>query len=250
MIDMHTHILPGIDDGATTQEEAIMLTEYLHRQQVTQAVCTPHFYPMQGTLDEFVENRSKAMESVNHSKVHLIAGSETYLHRYLFHYTDLKPLCIENTNYLLLEFPDMKVWKTEYMSELEEIIGYYNINPIIAHIDRYKPLIKSKKLLKELKSKGCLLQLNASALSDSGTKRRALRLIEEGVVDLLGSDCHDLSYRPPNIKEARKIIFQKLGENTWDRLMLNAKRVIEPQNIIIEAPIIMEAVTVIEPINA
>ncbi len=248
MIDMHTHILPGIDDGATTQEEAIMLTEYLHRQQVTQAVCTPHFYPMEGTMENFLLNRSKAMEAVNHSKINLIAGSETYLHRYLFHYTDLKPLCIENTNYLLLEFPDMKVWNMEYMNDLDEIIGYYNINPIIAHIDRYRPLLRSKKLLKELKQKGCLLQLNVSALSDSGTRRRALKLIEEEYVDLLGSDCHDLSYRPPNIKEAQKIISHKLGENTWDKLMINAKKVIEPKTNL-ETPKVLESVTVIEPIK-
>ncbi len=226
MIDMHTHILPGIDDGAFSSEEAIMLTEYLYHQKVTTAVCTPHFYPMETTLEEFVKKRSDAMEAVSHSKIHLVAASETYLHRFLFNNRDLKPLCIENTSYLLLELPDMKAWNNEYMEELDRIIGYYNINPIIAHIDRYKPLMKSRKLLRKLKDMGCLLQMNTSAITGSETKRKALSLIKEGYVDLLGSDCHNISYRPPVIGEARRIILHKLGEDTWDRLMHNANRVV------------------------
>lgn len=228
MIDMHTHILPGIDDGAFSSDEAIMLTEYLYHQKVTTAVCTPHFYPMETTLEEFVKKRSNAMEEVSHSKIQLIAASETYLHRYLFHNNDLKPLCIENTSYLLLELPEMKVWTEEYMKELDKLIGYYNISPIIAHIDRYKPLMRSRKLLRKLKNMGCLLQMNTSAITKADTKRKALSLIEDGYVDLLGSDCHNISYRPPVIGEARRIILHKLGEGTWERLMLNAVKVVHP----------------------
>lgn len=226
MIDMHTHILPGIDDGASTLEEAIMLTEYLYHQKVSAAVCTPHFYPMESTLEDFISKRAEAMEALDHSKIRLIAGSETYLHPFLFHYNDLHPLCIESTDYMLLEFPDMKTWNQEHLKELERIIGYYSISPIIAHIDRYKPLLKSRKLLKKFKDMGCLLQMNTGFIANKDTRRKALSLIEDGYVDLLGSDCHNISYRPPVIGEARKIIQLKLGMNAWDRLMLNAEMVL------------------------
>lgn len=226
MIDMHTHILPGIDDGASSSDEAIMMTEYLYYQKVTMAVCTPHFYPMEMTLEEFAKKRADAMEAVSHSKIQLIAASETYLHRYLYNNSDLKPLCIGNTSYLLLELPFMKSWTEEYMEDIDRLIGYYNINPIIAHIDRYKPLMRNRKLLRKLKNVGCLLQMNTSAIINSDTKRRALSLIDNGYVDLLGSDCHNMSFRPPVIEEARKIIFHKLGERVWDKLMRNADMVI------------------------
>ncbi len=226
MIDMHTHILPGIDDGASSEEEAIMLTEYLHHQQVTTAVCTPHFYPMEMTLEEFIKKRSAAMEMVSHSKIRLISASETYLHRFLFFNKDLRPLCIENTNYLLIEFPDMKAWTDTLMEELDKLIGYYNVNPIIAHIDRYKPLLRNKKLLGKLKNMGCLLQMNTTAVLKTDTKRKALNLIEDGYVEVLGSDCHNISYRPPVIAEARRIIMEKSGEAVWNRLMDNADRVV------------------------
>ncbi|SHO45722.1 CpsB/CapC family capsule biosynthesis tyrosine phosphatase [Anaerocolumna xylanovorans] len=226
MVDMHTHILPGIDDGASSSEEAIMMTEYLYYQKVTAAVCTPHFYPMEMTLEEFVKKRANAMEAVSHSKIELIAASETHLHRYLYNNNDLKPLCIENTSYLLIELPAMKSWTGEYMEDIDKLIGYYNVNPIIAHIDRYKPLMRNKKLLKKLKNMGCLLQMNTSAVIKPDTKRRALSLIENGYVDLLGSDCHNISFRPPVIGEARRIIVHKLGEKTWDKLMNNAYMII------------------------
>ncbi len=226
MTDMHTHILPGIDDGASTEEEAILLTEFLHHQKVTTAVCTPHFYPMEMTLDEFIRKRTEAIEKVSHSKIRLVMASETYLHRFLFFNNDLSPLCIENTNYLLVEFPDMKVWTDSLMEELDKLIGYYNIIPIIAHIDRYKPLLRNKKLLRKLKNMGCLLQMNTTAVLKANTKRKALKLIEDGYVDVLGSDCHNLSYRPPVIAEARRIIVEKSGDAIWDRLMYNADKII------------------------
>ncbi|BCJ99667.1 tyrosine-protein phosphatase [Anaerocolumna chitinilytica] len=226
MTDMHTHILPGIDDGASTEEEAILLTEYLHHQKVTTAVCTPHFYPMEMALEEFIRKRTEAMERVSHSKIRLVPASETYLHRFLFFHNDLSPLCIENTNYLLVEFPDMKVWTDTLMEELDKLIGYYNIIPIIAHIDRYKPLLRNKKLLRKLKNMGCLLQMNTTAVLKADTKRKALKLIEDGYVDVLGSDCHNISYRPPVIAEARRIIVEKSGDAIWDRLMYNADKII------------------------
>lgn len=230
MIDMHTHILPGIDDGAASLEEAILLTECLSRQKVTLAVCTPHFYPMEVTMEEFVANRTKALESIDHSNIQLVVGSETYLHEFLFHYNDLRPLCIGHSNFLLVEFPFMKVWKEEYGLEIKKISEYYNINPIIAHIDRYKPLLNNKRLLKRLKDMGCLLQMNTGCIISKKTRRKALRLIEEKYVDLLGTDCHNISYRPPIFEEACKIIQNKTGADTINRLMSNALAVVTAES--------------------
>lgn len=227
MIDLHTHILPYIDDGARNIEEAYQMTECLLRQKVTQAVCTPHFDPARISLEEFIEKRNKAMKLLEHSPIELITGSETMLHEYLFHYMDIRDICISNTKYLLLELPIYKSWDIKGLQLIEKLINYYDIVPIIAHVERYQSIKIKDKVIKRLRDLGCFIQINTSSIVDKKSRGLSMRYMKKNYIDVLGSDCHNMNLRPPVIKEAYEIVIKNIGEKYWFTLQQNAECILK-----------------------
>lgn len=217
MTDLHTHILPGIDDGAADINEALLMTGALYEQNITAAVCTPHFHPTRMALQEFIERRTAAMEAMRSSQIKLIPASETAFHDYLFHYPDLTSLYIENTSYLILELPFTSKWDNNLYQSLERLISFYDCIPIIAHIERYPAT--NRRSIKKLIGLNCLLQLNTASILNQNTRRKSLQLIREGFITVLGSDCHNMGKRPPLLVPALRIIRNSLGDSVCLRLM-------------------------------
>lgn len=223
MIDIHTHILPGIDDGAKDKDEALVMAENLFLQGIITVICTPHFNPARMSMDTFLANRKSAFNLISEAKVNLIEGSETYLHEYLFHYNDLSELCAGKTNYLLLELPFDKKWPAFVLPSIEKLRYYYDIIPIIAHVERYPQITKNIKILKYLKDLGCLIQMNADTITSKKYKHLVTTYLKYDYVDVLGSDCHNMMSRPPLISGAKEEIIQKFGTDKWSRLCENSK---------------------------
>jgi len=231
MIDIHTHLLPGIDDGASTIEEALLMTKSLLEQGIFSAVCTPHFNPAEMSIDDFSKAREGALLSIQNSGIKLIPGSETFLHEYLFHYQDISPLCIGDTRYLLIEFPVKKNWDIKNEVYIQQLVNYYSIVPIIAHIERYKPAFKNTGILKRLKNMGCLIQTNTSSVIEENTTRLVMKYLQTGYIDLLGSDCHNMTTRPPCFTKALKEIKQKAGLEIITQLEKNSESIITGKNL-------------------
>lgn len=224
MIDLHTHILPNIDDGARNKSEALKMIELLSSQGVSGAVCTPHYYSTKMPLDEFIYRRDKAMGLLKESKIPLILASETYLHESLLYYSDLEPLKIDNTNYLLFELPYERKWKDSLYSTLKSLIYQFDVIPIIAHIERYKSI--NKKHISKLKELGCFIQLNTSSLLDENFKNKSLSYIKNELIDVLGSDCHNLNHRPPEIQLPLEEIRRRLGNRYCNELMEQSEKIV------------------------
>ena len=216
MIDFHTHLLPQIDDGACDVATALQMTEALSSQNVTEAVCTPHFDPSSSSVEEFTIKRSVALSKMVSSPIRLIPGSETLLHEYLFYFNDLSALCIGNTRYLLLELPYQKRLDRKIYDHVSRLTNYYNIIPIIAHVERYRG-IRSKQM-KALVQMGCILQLNTSSILNKRTRDKALRYIKKGYIHIIGTDCHDMLHRPPNMSPALDVIEEQLGASFCEKL--------------------------------
>lgn len=227
MIDIHTHILPHFDDGAKDVEEALKMIEYLERQKVHTAICTPHFDPRKSSIEEFSSKREKAFQAMYASKITLISGSETLYHDLLYQYSDLDHICINNTKYLLLELPYKDRWSDYDMKCIIKLMNLFNIIPIIAHIERYKFLWKNKKNIRQLMNLGCLMQINANTIIDRKQRKMALHYIKKGYIDVIGSDCHNMSQRPPNLKDAFVIIEKEIGNYYCDLLQHNADSIIQ-----------------------
>lgn len=227
MIDIHTHVLPYIDDGARDQKEALYMLKVLKRQGTETIVCTPHFDPGKIALKDFTIGRNKALLALEGSGIQLIPASETRYHDLLFYISDIDKLCINNTSYLLLELP-----YTEKRSGLEtegirKLMKLYQITPILAHIERYKALWKNRKNIRHMISLGCVIQINADTVIDKSSRRTALNYIKGGLIDVVGSDCHSMLKRPPNLKDALDIIEKELGSYYSDLLCRNTELIIK-----------------------
>lgn len=224
MIDLHTHILPNIDDGARDVETALLMTEALYIQNIMNAVCTPHYDPSSTSVEEFVKIRAIALTKMRESRIHLIPASETMFHEYLFHFSDLGELCIENTRYLLLELPYQRKYDSRFFDNISRLIDYYNIIPIIAHVERYHAI--KEKQIKILIQMGCMLQLNTGSILNKKTRNKAFRYLKKEYIYIIGSDCHDMQKRPPNMNTALELIKNRLNDSYVERLEYHAECIV------------------------
>lgn len=220
-IDFHTHILPGIDDGSSSVEESIQLLTMEKAQGVERVVLTPHFYPQDDRPERFLQRRQNAfenlMESIDDTMAipQLILGAEVYYFNGISQWDGLKKMCIGDTKYILLEMPIGK-WTDRMYDEIEDIYRLQGLIPIIAHLDRYINIFNAKSILSHLDGMNIVIQANGSFFTDKKSAKLALKLLQNNVINILGSDCHNIDSRKPNLLQAEEIILQKLGQEYID----------------------------------
>lgn len=222
--DFHSHILPGIDDGSSSVEESIKLLEISAEQGIERIVATPHFYANHDSPELFLERRAKAkalLEEATENREDLPEieiGAEVHFFRGISDSEFLPELTITNKRFILIEMPDSD-WTDGMYSELESIYYQRGITPIIAHMDRYIAPLRTKKIPEKLAKLPVLVQANASFFLRGGlTTKLALKLLKEDKIQLLGSDCHNLTKRPPQLGLAAEIIEKKLGKEFLERI--------------------------------
>ena len=225
-MDIHSHILPEIDDGAKNIEESLKLLSMLKAQGVTDVVLTPHFYPHLMDAEEFFADRNKALSRLKSAidgkdlpRVHM--GCELYYFDRMGIVGDVKPFTIGNSPYILLELMMTSVSNTV----IDTINNLCNMGyiPIFAHIERFLDCRGIRKILNLIKEGKCLAQVNASALT-VGNPKKVFKLIKKEYIYLLGSDAHSVKNRPPYMSEALEVVSKICGEEYKKRLLANADR--------------------------
>lgn len=220
MIDWHSHILPGMDDGSKDVAESISMLQMQAAQGIETVIATPHFYANDETVSSFVERRLQAYESVKsqlpEGAPRILLGAEVRYYQGISRMEDLKDLRIEGSKLLLLEMP-MSVW-TEYMiRELIEMSGKSSVRIVLAHVERYWRLQK-QSVWDRISESGILMQVNGSFFTTLGSRRKAISLLEEGRVQFLGSDCHNLTTRSPQLGKAIEVIRRKFGDDYLNQM--------------------------------
>lgn len=215
MIDWHSHILPGMDDGSHDVAESVSMINMLVSQGVDTVIATPHFYANDEAVDAFLERRNKAYALLKNGLCEkspdILLGAEVRYYQGISRMENLNALRIEGSKLLLLEMP-MSVW-TEYMvRELTELSCKNSIRIVLAHIERYIGL-QNQAVWDRIFDSDILVQVNAGFFSSFVTRRKALSMLKEGRIHFVGSDCHDLAHRPPQINKAFDIIQKKLGND-------------------------------------
>ena len=210
MIDLHMHLLPGMDDGSESVETSLAM---LARSGGTEGVCaTPHFYADRDTPESFLRRRSAAWERLKaalpEGHVPIRLGAEVRYFEGMSRAEELPALCLKGTRLLLLEMP-FQPWTERMLTEVEGL-SRRGLVPVAAHLERYPELVP-KGLLREFCELDLLVQCNAEFFLERRTSRRALKLLREGRVQLLGSDAHNVGARPPRLGEAAALIEKKLG---------------------------------------
>ena len=220
MTDLHTHILPGMDDGARDVQQSLVMLEQEADQGVKTVALTPHFYPQKETVSDFLTRREEAWQQLkaciaasaeNTAIPELCLGAEVAYAPGMWEWAELPQLCYEGTKVLLVELP-FSPWNDEMFQELHRILGRRGIMPFIAHLDRYLGCQRSKNLHRLL-DMGFPYQTSAAALLKPFSYR-ARRLWLNGGIPV--SDCHDESRRPPNLGQLYSFFEHKYGNATAD----------------------------------
>lgn len=220
MTDLHTHILPGMDDGAVDVQQSLVMLKLEEAQGVKAVALTPHYYPKRERVDHFLERREEAWQELreciaasreNASLPAMRLGAEVAYVPGMWEWPELHQLCYEDTKLLLVE-PPFTPWNEEMFRELYRILGRRGITPMIAHLDRYSRSQKPEHM-RRLLDMALPYQVSASAILHPFS-RRAKKLWLYGGVPV--SDCHDVRHRPPDLGKLQAFIHRKYGKATAD----------------------------------
>ena len=215
MIDFHSHILPGIDDGSKSAEMSVEMIRALREQGVDTICATSHFYATQRTPQRFLQRRQEAFERLRpllpDDAPRILLGAEVLYFPGISHMEELPELCLEGTDLLLLEMP-FETWSGYMVREVNELARTGRFTVLLAHIERYY-FQQEASVWSNLLNNGVLMQSNADFFLPFGTRRKAIRLMREGMIHLLGSDCHNTTSRAPHMAEAAARIRRHLGED-------------------------------------
>ncbi len=211
MIDFHSHVLPGIDDGSRDTDESLKLLKMCSEQGVTRVAATPHFYPNYDTPERFLRRRNEAAlhlkERLFDGAPEIILGAEVYYFAGISSNDSVGSLRLGDTGILLLEMPFAK-WSPSMVSEILDLHGRNGITVMMAHIERYLGF-QSADVWDALLKHGVIMQSNAGFFTNRWTKRRALRMFRAGKIHVLGSDCHNTKDRPENMGGAYEVLNER-----------------------------------------
>lgn len=225
--DFHTHILPGIDDGCRDTEQAAQLLQVQREQGVKTLALTPHFYFAKETPELFLRRRQEAWERMPACEdIQIILGAEVRYSNGMSQWRDLNKLTLGDSKYILVEMPQPP-WSRHMYNELMNIRKEQGLTPVIAHIDRYVQPFLTRGIIKRLYELPVFIQANSSFFLNKWTKGMALKMLKAEKIHLLGSDCHNLEHRPPNIKAAYQVIERHLGAKALDYLAQMSRTVLQ-----------------------
>lgn len=230
-VDFHSHILPGIDDGSKSVEESLAMLRMAGEQGIECVVATPHFYPRYDSPKKFLARRAEAEAQLREALAQepelpeVITGAEVYFFRGMSQSEFLSELTIGGKQCILIEMPPAP-WPEDIYRELEAIWDKWGITPIIAHIDRYIGPFRTYGIPKRLSQLPVLVQANADFFLEKATVGMAVRMLKADQIQLLGSDCHNLTSRKPNLGAALARIRQKLGDGILEEINLLASEVL------------------------
>lgn len=235
-IDLHTHILPGIDDGAETIEETLRMAGIAYEEGIRLIVATPHYGIMNPGFSRlkaeeiFYETRAKIKE--RYPEMGFALGNEIF-------YTgpsvidDLAKgiaLTLADTDYVLVEFSPLDPLK-KIQSGIRDLTlsGY---RPILAHAERYEDLYKDLDAVDDLINAGAIIQINSRSFTRGRLDKRSRwvkQLVREDMVHLISSDCHNDGSRTPVMKEAADKLRSWTDDETFNKIMTDNPMRLETQ---------------------
>lgn len=230
MIDFHSHILPGIDDGSESVAESLQMLRTSFQKGIEKIVATPHFYASKESPGEFLEKREaswcRLSASLEKDMPEIYAGAEVYYYNGISRTECLQKLCIGDSGVLLLEMPFVR-WSGRMINEVIALAQGTDCTVLLAHIDRYMHF-QPPDIWDTLEDNGVLFQVNASYFLDGWkSRRKAFGLLRECRIAVLGSDCHNMESRPQNLDAAYAAIEKKFGKETVIEMTERAERLLK-----------------------
>lgn len=245
VIDFHSHILPGVDDGSRNTEESLAMLHLAGKQGVDLMISTSHFYARHDRPEKFLRRRNDAYKRLRnaieasrreeklsgdyHHKIpEIILGAEVAYFDGISKADEIRQLTIEGTNLLLLEMPFGK-WSESVMEDVEDLVFNSDMKIILAHLERFFMFPVNKKKIFELIELPLYVQVNAESLLHWRTRGKTIKLLDKKGIGLLGSDCHRIDQRKPNLPEGREVIRKMLGDLFFERMDELGYKILQPK---------------------
>lgn len=230
-IDIHSHILHGVDDGARNLGMSIELLRMMKAQGITDVVATPHFDARYQNFEEYTESVQTAYKQLKEAVIgeelpNIYLGSEVYYFKGIGNCYGIKDFAIENSKYLLLELSRMPI-DDEVIKDICDIYDNIGLRPVLAHLERYVGVKGFKKILKLVESGVVLAQINASSVFIFHFKRAVKKLIKRGYVSFLATDTHSTDLRPPLLDKALDAIEKQFGKEHRELLIRNSEEFLD-----------------------
>ena len=232
--DIHCHIVPGVDDGATDIEETGKLLRMEYEQGVRTIIATPHFrFRMFETSAEKVKEQFKLVEKAAAevaSDLHVYLGCEFHTNMEMISMLrENKVMTMAGSRYVLTEFSHNS--EENYIRERLSTLLSGGYKPIVAHIERYEATRTSMDFVEELVDMGVCMQINADSITGKDgffTKRYCNRVMKQDLLHFVGSDYHNSTKRISRIGEAYRVVTAKFGQDYADELFIrNPERILE-----------------------
>lgn len=237
MIDIHTHILYGIDDGARSLEELLQMAAQAAQQDISRIIATPHHADGRHwnpgiKIRQLVESANAELRAAQIPTL-IYPGQEVRLYRDLLQdLQDSKVLTLNDSRYLLLELPSSRI-PNETFDVLHEL-SLLGIIPIIAHPERHSEIAADLDKMDKLIQAGALGQVTSHSLSGKfGRKVRqiALEMCKRNLVHFIATDAHRYDTRNMDLRSAFDIVLESLGQDYHDYYLANARAVWDDEPI-------------------
>ena len=235
MIDLHNHIIPGLDDGSKTLEMSLAMLRCAAEQGITDVVNTVHFQTsrLDGITFEynFVKTKVEELQSELDSSgipIKLHFSAEVFYLPNLMELKDNPLLTFGHGKYMLVEFPFEQV--PNGCHEVFFQLKMAGVTPILAHPERIKPIQKDLSIVRKFIRGGCVIQVDAGSVTGSlgsASEIAALEIIKQGACHLIGSDVHDDRRRNFLLADALKIATKILGDRAIKLVTENPRNILE-----------------------
>lgn len=232
IVDFHSHIIHGIDDGSRSFDMTRTMLETSKSQNVKYIAATSHF--IFGELEYSREEYDLILKNIqeNVKGINVVSGMEVYINPDLKKlYKEKRIWTINDSRYMLIELPmnDFPVYTEEVFYELR----LEGITPILAHPERNRAIIKDESLLEALIEQGAIAQMNLGSLTGAfgnNVKEFAERLVKRNMIHILGSDAHNDSYRTTFVEEGRNVL-KKINPNLFNWIEENEEKIVLNEEI-------------------
>ena len=232
-IDIHCHIMPGVDDGSPDMETSLKMLQISEKNGIEQVILTPHHKPMHHNVspEHNVAYRKKLQEAAANAgiKAKLFSGNEIYYSDETMEELETGKICsLAGSDYVLVEFHPTNPYKAiQNAANRVQAAGFI---PIIAHVERYSDIVSHPARVSDLIEMGCFIQVNASSVMGKygfGISHFTKKLLKENMVHFVASDAHDTGRRAPHLLDCRNYIERKFGEDYGKKLFFT-----NPANVI------------------
>lgn len=228
MVDIHAHILSGVDHGSSNIEESLKMLSDMESEGVTDVFCTSHYYASKETPEDFSARYDlgfKELERVNTTSVKLHRGAEVSISRY-FHYKEPhESLFLGNTRRILIELPFGDVLEDWVLDAVASLRDSYNVIPVIAHAEQYRYFEAKPQKLLDFIALDAEIQVDAESFSMRSAKKVLKFLIKNGLIQYLASDVH-YGMERKSMKEGLENLLKKAGSDAVNAVIQNARALV------------------------